>query len=181
MEIINRPLSDHSLVELARRVGEDKLKVHGFKKSEVDSDQKVALRAGSTIAEIKCESYKAAIEKVPAEQAIGFMPFDTNDGLSEVNWQEHYAFFLGLFKSSPVFETRDTDLRCAFVGEETPGNAKWLKNFQYDLGNIPRLAVAGSDAHRFSDYGKYPSAKATWIKADPTFLGLGACPSNGRQ
>ena len=64
VEIINRPLSDHSLVELARKVGEDKLKLHGFKKSEVDSDQKVALRAGSTIAEIKCESYKAAIEKV---------------------------------------------------------------------------------------------------------------------
>jgi ABC-type lipoprotein export system ATPase subunit len=172
LEIINRPLSDHSLEELARKVGEDKLRVHGFKKSEVDSDQKMALYVGSTIAEIKCESYKAAIGKVPAEQAIGFMPFDTSDGLGEVKWQEHYAFFLGLFKSSPIFETRNADLRGAFVGEETPGNAKYLKNFQHDLGNIPRLAVAGSDAHRFSDYGKYPSSKATWIKADPTFLGL---------
>ena len=172
LEIIDRPLSDHSLVDLARKVGDDKLKLHGFKKSDVDSDEQAALHVGSTIAEIKCESYKAAIEKVPEEQAIGFMPFDTSDGLAEVKWQEHYAFFLGLFKSSPIFETRNADLRCAFVGEETPGNAKWLKNFQYDLGNIPRLAVAGSDAHRFSDYGKYPSAKATWIKADPTFLGL---------
>ena len=172
VEIIDRPLSDHSLVGLARKVGEDKLKLHGFKKSDVDSDEKVALHTGSTIAEINCERYKAAIEKVPAEQAIGFMPFDTSDGLGEVKWQEHYAYFLGLFKSSPIFETRNADLRGAFVGEETPGNAKWIKNFQHDLGNIPRLAVAGSDAHRFTDYGKYPSGKATWIKADPTFLGL---------
>lgn len=172
VEIINRPLSDHSLVDLARKVGEDKLRLHGFKKHEVDSDEKEALRAGSTIAEISPTSYRAAIKKVPAEQAIGFMPFDTSDGLSEVKWQEHYAFFIGLFTSSPIFETRNTDLRAAFVGEETPGNAKWIKSFQHDLNNTPRLAVAGSDAHRFSEYGKYPSSKITWIKSDPTFLGL---------
>jgi ABC-type lipoprotein export system ATPase subunit len=88
---------------------------------------------------------------------------------------------LGLFKSSPIFETRNNDLRAAFVGEETVGNSKWFKNFQADLGNIPRLAVSGSDAHRFTGvsgdndkrgYGDFPSSKATWIKADPTFLGL---------
>ena len=181
VEIVDRPLSDGSLVELARAVGEDKLNLHGFKKSDVDFDQLVALRAGSTIAEINCESYKSAIEKTPNGQAIGFMPFDTSDGLGDVKWQDHYAYFLGLFKSSPIFETRNADLRGAFVGEETPGNAKWLKNFQHGLGNISRLAVAGSDAHCFigvkgdndkRGYGDFPSAKATWIKADLTFLGL---------
>jgi ABC-type lipoprotein export system ATPase subunit len=108
------------------------------------------------------------------------MPYDTSDGLSEVKWLDHYAYFLGLFISSPIFETRNCDLRGAFVGEETPGNSNWIKKFQSSLG-VPRLAVSGSDAHRFvgesgnndkRGYGDFPSSKATWIKADPTFLGL---------
>ncbi|MDF0666434.1 MAG: hypothetical protein P0119_10250 [Nitrospira sp.] len=180
VEIINRPLSDSSLIDLARKVSEDKLKVHGFKKTKIDGDDQSALFAGATIAEINCESYKKAIEKVPKGQAIGFMPYDTSDGLSEVKWQDHYAYFLRLFTSSPIFETRNGDLRGAFVGEETPGNSKWIKSFQASLGQ-PRLAVSGSDAHRFvgdagnndkRGYGAFPSSKVTWIKADPTFLGL---------
>ena len=179
--IIDKPLSNDALVRLARQVGEDKLFKHGFKKTEVIADESVALKAGSTIAEINCESYKLAIEKVPIGQAIGFMPFDTNDGLKEVEWVENYAYVAGLFKTSPIFETRNADLRGAFVGEETTGNATWFSNFQNCLGNTPRLAISGSDAHCFigvkgdndkRGYGDFPSAKATWIKADPTFLGL---------
>jgi hypothetical protein len=181
VEIIARPLSEAALIELARSVGDDKLKVHGFRKSEILSDSNSALRAGAVMAEIKCDSYKSAIENVPKDQAVGFMPYDTSDGLNEVKWQEHYAYFLGLFKSSPIFETRNDDLRCAFVGEKTSGNLKWFDNFQADLGNVSRLAVSGSDAHRTvgvkgnndkRGYGDFPSSKATWIKADPTFLGL---------
>jgi hypothetical protein len=181
IEIIKRPLSDDALISLAREVGEDKLQKHCFKKVEVDADKDKALLAGSTIAEINCDSYKAAIEKVPNGQAIGFMPYDTSDGLNEVKWQEHYAYFLGLFKTSPIFETRSSSLRALFVGEKNNENKKFFDNFQKGLGNIPRLAVSGSDAHRFvgvkndndnRGYGDFPSGKATWIKADPTFLGL---------
>lgn len=181
VELVNRPLSNDSLVALARMVGEDKLKLHGFKKTEVDANIDEALRAGSVIAEINCDSYKNAIERVPNGYAVGFMPFDTSDGLAEVKWQEHYAYCLGLFKSSPIFETRNLDTRGAFVGELTPGNEKWIDNFQNALGGIPRLAVSGSDAHVFTGvpgdnnrrgYGDFPSGKATWIKGDPTFLGL---------
>lgn len=181
VELVNRPLSNDSLVALARIVGEDKLKLHGLKKSEVDANIDEALRAGSVIAEINCDSYKNAIERVPNGYAVGFMPFDTSDGLADVKWQEHYAYCLGLFKSSPIFETRNLDTRGAFVGELTPGNERWIDNFQNALGGIPRLAVSGSDAHVFTGvpgdnnrrgYGDFPSGKATWIKADPTFLGL---------
>lgn len=181
VEIVLRPLSDASLIELARKVGEDKLKHHGIKKVEVDEDDSNALHAGATIAEITCDSYKAAIERVPNGKAIGFMPYDTSDGLAEVKWQDHYAYFLGLFKSSPIFESRNPDLRGAFVNEETSGNAKWIRHFQKGLGNVPRLVVSGSDAHRFTGvkgdndrrgYGDFPSGKVTWIKADPTFQGL---------
>lgn len=181
VELVNRPLSDDSLAALARTVGDDKLQLHSFKKADVDADIDEALRAGSVMAEINCESYKNAIGKVPDGLAVGFMPFNTSDGLAEVKWQEHYAYCLGLFKSSPIFETRDLDTWGAFVGERTDGNDKWFDNFQRALGGIPRLAVSGSDAHCFKGvhgdnnkrgYGDFPSGKATWIKADPTFLGL---------
>lgn len=181
VELVDRPLSDAALKELARKVGEDKLKVHGFSKAEVDASEDKALSAGVVMAEINVDSYREAIKKVPKELAIGFMPFDTNDGLAEVKWQEHYAYAMNLFQSSPIFETRDLDLRGAFVGEKTAGNAKFFKNFQEALKNIPRLAVSGSDAHCFAGvpgdnnkrgYGGFPSGKKTWIKADPTFRGL---------
>jgi ABC-type lipoprotein export system ATPase subunit len=181
VEIIDRPLSDDALVALARKVNDDKVSKHGFNKLDVDTDFAQALRLGSTIAEINCDSYKKAIASVPNGQGIGFMPFNTNDGLASVKWAEHYAYCTGLFKSSPIFETRDRDTWGAFVGERTPGNEKWIDNFQSALGGIPRLAVSGSDAHCFvgksgdndkRGYGDFPSGKKTWIKADPTFLGL---------
>lgn len=88
IEFVDRPLSDASLVLLARKVSEDKLQHHGFKKGDVDSTDSVALLAGSTIAEINCDSYKRAIDAVPSGHALGFMPYDTNDGLADVKWKE---------------------------------------------------------------------------------------------
>lgn len=179
--LINRSLSDHSLKCLARHVGEDLLRTKGFKKNDVDTDDKKALEAGSTIAEITCDSYKAAIRKVPDNMALGFMPFNTNDGIANVKWQEHYSYVLELFDTSPIFETRSPDLWAAFAGVITDTNKGWIRDFQRALGNVPRLAVSGSDAHRFTSasvsndnrgYGDYPSGKATWIKANPTFEGL---------
>lgn len=181
IELVDRPLSDAALRDLARMVGEDKLKHHGFKKAEVDTSDEKAMLAGAVIAEINADSYREAIRKVPNDQAIGFMPFDTSDGLAEVEWKEHYAYVMNLFQTSPIFETRDVDLRGAFVGEETQGNTKYFTNFQAGLKRIPRLAVSGSDAHCFvgtpgsndkRGYGDFPSGKKTWIKADPTFRGL---------
>ena len=179
--IIDKPLSDDALIQLARKVAPDKLKHHGFDKAAVDEKDKVAAMAGATIAELSCESYRKAIDAVPDGKAIGFMPFDTSDGLAEVKWHDHYAYFLGLFKSSPIFESRNPQLRDAFLNQETPENKNWLDNFQRGLNYIPRLVVSGSDAHRFTGvegdnhkrgYGNFPSGKVTWIKADPTFLGL---------
>ena len=179
--LIDRPLSDSALMYLARQTREDKLDKHGFKKNDIEHENDKALKAGSTIAEITMESYKQAISKVPNNQAIGFMPFDTNDGLAEVKWADHYAYAMALFQSSPIFETRDFDKRCAFIGEKTDKNSKYFNNFQSALKNIPRLAVSGSDAHCFigeagnndkRGYGDFPSNKKTWIKAEPTFKGL---------
>jgi ABC-type lipoprotein export system ATPase subunit len=180
LAIIDRPLSDAALVALAQGSSEDILKIHAFKKADM-ADQAKALHAGASIAEITAESYREAIRQVPDDLAIGFMPYDTSDGLAEVKWQEHYAYFISLFKSSPIFESRDLDLRTCFVGEKTEKNKPFLKKFQEGLGNVPRLVVSGSDAHFFvgvkgdndkRGYGDFPSGKVTWIKADTTFHGL---------
>lgn len=182
LSLVNRPLSYAALIDLAQNhLGAAKLQHHGYKKEEVDQSKDVALRAGAEIAELTCESYQDAIRNVPGDQAVGYMPYDTNDGLGEIKWQDHYAYFLGLVRSSTIFESRNLDIRGAFVGERTAGNKKFIDEFQKGLSYVPRLVVAGSDAHQFKGkkgddnhrgYGDFPSRKATWIKADPTFQGL---------
>ncbi|HCF4146254.1 ABC transporter [Pseudomonas aeruginosa] len=181
VELVNRPLSDTALRSLARTVTAEKLKAHGFSKPDVDLADAIALKAGSTIAEINCDSYKEAIAAVPDGMAIGFMPYDTHDGLAEVDWVEHYAFFIGLAKNSPIFESRNLTMRDALVGVRTSENERFIDSIQRSLKDVPRLVVAGSDAHRLvgtpgdqdkRGYGDFPSGKITWIKADPTFLGL---------
>jgi ABC-type lipoprotein export system ATPase subunit len=173
-------LSDAGLIGLARTTAEDNLTAKGFKKADM-TDAAQALYAGASMAELTADSYREAIAHVKDGLAIGFMPFDTSDGLKEVKWQDHYAYFIGLFKSSPIFESRNLELRDCFINEQTDKNKAFLKKFQERLGSIPRLVVSGSDAHCFvgvkddndkRGYGDFPSGKITWIKADPTFLGL---------
>lgn len=180
LELINQPLSRDALIAYARYVGADKLANHGFEKSKIDSDEVEAFRAGCMVAEVNVDSYKEAIRQVPGGRAVGFMPFSTNDGLASVKWSDHYAYALGLFESSPIFETRKPDLWAAFCGVQTEGNKNWIANFQAALKSVPRLAISGSDAHCFRGngtnekrgYGDFPSGKRTWIKADPTWKGL---------
>ena len=181
LERTDRSVSKEALIDLARSTATDMLVKKGHKKDVVDSDASDALLAGYKLAEVKAESYKSAIGKVPNGLAIGFMPYDTSDGLSEVKWEDHYAYFLGLLESSPIFESRNLELRTAFLCEETPKNNSWIGNFRHGLKNIPRLVVSGSDAHCFvgipgdndkRGYGDFPSGKKTWIKANLSFLGL---------
>ncbi len=181
IERLGRPISKDAFVDLARATAADMLAIKGHKKDVVDSDYADALLAGYKLAEVKTESYKQAISSVPDGLAIGFMPYDTSDGLTEVKWEQHYSYFLGLFESSPIFESRNLELRTAFLCERTSTNHAWIDHFKHGLKSIPRLVVAGSDAHCFvgvagnddkRGYGDFPSGKKTWIKADPTFRGL---------
>ena len=176
-----RNLSNDALIEYARSVSIDKLNHHGFDKSQVMNEKDYALEAGSKMAELNCESYKNAITKVKNEQAIGFIPFDADNGLTSIKRNEHYAYVLGLFKTSPIFETRKISYWQAFSNIRTSQNKDLVDDFQKALNYVPRLAVSGSDAHRFigvrgdddrRGYGDYPSGKVTWIKANPTFEGL---------
>lgn len=181
LELIDQPLSNNGLIEYARAAGADKLRKHQYDKAAVLRDDDLALQVGREIAEINCDSYKRAIAQVPQGLALGFMPFSTNDGLSELEWSEHYAYAIGLFKSSLIFETRIPDQWAAFAGVKTAANSQWFDAFQAALDDTPRLAISGSDAHRFTShsknlnergYGAFPHNKITWIKADPTWRGL---------
>ncbi|MBK0021683.1 ABC transporter [Ochrobactrum sp. S46] len=181
LELINRPLSDLALADYARRASPEKLAHHGFKKADVEADETIARKAGYIIGEVNCDAYKEAIRKVPDGMAVGFMPFSTNDGLTKIDRNDHYAYSLSLFETSPIFEARDHDHWAAFAGVQTPGNKSWFAAFQTALQNVPRLAISGSDSHRFRGvagdnnqrgYGDFPSNKKTWIKADPTWEGL---------
>lgn len=181
IERIDRSISNDAFVDLARATAPDMLEKKGHKKELVNTDYADALLAGYKLAEINADSYKTAIKKVPNNLAIGFMPFDTSDGLSEIKWEDHYSYFLNLFEFSPIFESRNLELRSAFLCEETDKNQSWIANFKHGLNCIPRLVIAGSDAHCFvgvagnddkRGYGDFPSGKKTWIKADPSFRGL---------
>lgn len=181
IERIDRSVSKDALIDLARATAPDMLNKKGHKKEIVDIDVGDAILAGYKLAEVNADSYKNAISKVPNGLAIGFMPYDTSDGLNEVKWEEHYSYFLSLLESSPIFESRNLELRSAFLCEETKENKNWIGNFKHGLKGIPRLVVSGSDAHCFvgipgdnnkRGYGDYPSGKKTWIKADPSFRGL---------
>lgn len=174
--LIEQPLSDDCLRRLAQtKLGADLLKIQGFNAEEVKRDDAIAFEAGCKCAEIIQDSYRNAVSKVPNKAAISFIPWDTYNGLADAKWPEHYAYVVGLMQSAPIFETRRQEQWEAFVGIETDANRKWFASFQAALGNNPHLAVSGSDAHSFADYGNFPNGKATWLKADPTFCGLLQC------
>lgn len=179
LELTNAPLSRDALIEYARTVDADKLKTCGADKGKVMAEEPVAYEAGCKVAELSRESYIEAVEAAPKGMAVGFMPFNTSDGLATLDHLKHYAFAMSLFDCSTIFEARDDPTWNAFVGRKTAGNSNFFAAFQQALKNIPRLPVSGSDAHRFvgtgqdqRGYGNYPSGRATWIKADPTWLGL---------
>lgn len=180
LELIDQPLSELGLKAYARHASTDLLGRHGIKKDEIEADDSSALEAGYRIAELKVDSYKAAIKSVPGEMAVGFMPFTTNDGLQAVDVMTHYAYATSLFESSTIFEARTEPMWNAFVGRKTGENAHFFDAFKEALRGVPRLPVSGSDAHQFigdgtndaRGYGDYPSGRITWIKADPTWEGL---------
>ena len=180
LALTDEPLSKEGLQNYARQLGEDKLLRHSFNNKNIAADADLALEAGYKTAEVTAESYKAAIERVPEEMAVGFMPISTNDGLEKVKLMDHYAYVMSLFRSSPIFETRDEGNWNAFVGRRIAANASYFDAFFKAMQEVPRLPVSGSDAHCFTGngtnekrgYGDYPSGKITWIKADPTWRGL---------
>ena len=168
---INKKLSDDSLIQFAKSLDVSKAKHHSFDDPNVLSEEQL-LQLGSQTAEITKESLHEAFKQIPETSGFVFLPYDTSDGLLKLNWKNHPHADNYFMQTADIFESRDQtniDLICGKLTEE---NSPFFENFYKTLGNKSKPCVAGSDAHKYSDYGKFPSNKATWIKAQPTFEGL---------
>lgn len=169
----NRSLSDEALIEFARQqLNTSDIQTHGMDKNQIDTNDDYALKCAAEVAEISKESLKAAIKSLPEDSVIIMCPWDTYCGLSKFKWQVHIAAAKFFMEESLVFETRSDDNIDLFQGRRTEANKSFQSNFMEALGGRPKAVCAGSDAHKWSDYGKFPSDKATWYKAEPTFEGL---------
>jgi hypothetical protein len=165
-----RPLSDEALVEFAKTLDSSKALHHGY--SDHLTDEEKCLELGSKTAEITRDCLKDAQSKLPEGSCLIILPYDTSDGLLRLDWKVHPQADNYFMQSAHIFETRDFDNIDLFLGKETDKNREYIENFLKTMGGKPKPVVSGSDAHKISNYGIYPSDKATWIKSDPTFDGL---------
>ncbi|TSA23133.1 hypothetical protein D4R71_09065 [bacterium] len=168
---IERQISDEALMDFAKSLDDSKSKIHGFNKiKDLTNDQ--LLELGSCTAEITKSSLHNAINSVPKGYCYILMPYDTSDGLKKLDWETQPHADNYFMQSSHIFESRDEETIDLFLGKTTDKNRNFIQNFLKTIGSTKKPVICGSDAHKFSDYGNFPSNKITWIKANPTFEGL---------
>lgn len=169
--VVDRPLSDECLIEFARTLGKDVALEHGFSGADLDSEDKL-LQLGSRTAKVTRESLREAQAQMPEKTCLVIMPYDTSDGLKDLDWKTHPYDDSYFMQSSHIFETRSPANVDLFLNRVTDENKHFIENFIWAMGGRPKPAISGSDAHKVSDYGVFPANRITWIKADPTFEGL---------
>jgi ABC-type lipoprotein export system ATPase subunit len=167
----DRGVSKDCFIEWARGLGTDKLNEHSFDVDRVGRDDKYALLVGKLTAEVTSASAHAALECLPLGTGLMLMPWDTYGGMRGIDWAKHYAEVRRLMQAD-IFECKDIASRECFHGQKTANNEEFFNNFWDSIGKEARLCVRGTDAHSFSKYGVFPSGMKTWLKAEPTFLGL---------
>lgn len=170
IQITNRALTEAGLIDFARRLSPGDLKTHGETKENIIICDKSSLKIGLETAQITKDSFKRALNTF-GESVLVMMPWNTYGGLSKLNWKEHQADSFEYMNLSDIFEARGESEKDLINGKRTIENNKYFDDFLHAIGR-GKLAVSGSDAHRFSDYGKYPKNKPTWLKCDLTFEGL---------
>lgn len=168
---IDRRLSDESIMAFARTLDQSKARIHGFDDPGI-LDNNALLRLGSSTVEVTKSSLEAALGAVPSGTAYIVLPYDTSDGLEELDWEAQPHADNYFMQTADAFESRKAGTTNLFLGRETDENRHFIDNFQKTLNYVRKPVICGSDAHRFSDYGNYPSERITWIKADPTFEGF---------
>jgi hypothetical protein len=168
---INRRISDEAIVEFAKSLDPSKAKIHGYGDPK-SLNQNECLQLGSSTIEITKESLLDAMKSIPSGMVYIIMPYDTSDGLQDLDWKIHPQADNYFMQTTHIFESRKSETIELFLGIETEKNREIIGNFQKTLKNVQKPVICGSDAHQYSDYGKFPGNKATWIKADPTFEGF---------
>lgn len=168
---INRRISYEALIQLARSFSPDKANSHGH--PDYKEDVSSALLLGSKTAEITKDSFENALRALPSrDKCLVVMPFDTSDGLVDLDWEKHPQPANYYLQMPDIFESRKQETKDFFNGIKTDKNEKFFDNFFESLGGKPKPVICGSDAHRVTDYGDFPGNKSTWIKANPTYNGL---------
>ncbi len=167
----NRSISYEALIQLARTFSTDKANSHGH--PDYKEDENSALLLGSKTAEITRDSFEDALKALPSrDKCLVVMPFDTSDGLVDLDWEKHPQSANYYLQMPDIFESRKQETKDFFNGVKTDKNEKFFDNFFESLGGKPKPVICGSDAHRINDYGNFPGNKSTWIKANPTYNGL---------
>ncbi len=100
---IDKKLSDDALIIFANSLDESKARKHGFNSPESLSESDL-LKLGSSTAEITKESLKEAFKQIPKENGYIILPYDTSDGLLNLNWEEHPHDDNYFMQSTHIFE-----------------------------------------------------------------------------
>jgi hypothetical protein len=169
--LINRTLSDESLIAFAKTLDSSVAKKHGFSTADLKHDRKL-WELGCQTAKITRESLEKAIREMPDKTCLIVMPYDTSNGLIKLDWEKHPYDDSYFMQSAHIFESRSASNVDLFLGRRTKDNENIFENFIKTVGGKPKPVVSGSDAHKVSDYGVFPGDRITWIKADTTFEGL---------
>lgn len=168
---IDRPLSKEAIINFAKTLDDSKAEHHGYASPD-KLDNNELFELGCKTVEITRQSLKKAFNTIPSNMGFIMMPYDTSDGLEKLDWANHPSADNYFMQSTHIFETRKKSNVDLFLGNKNDNNKDFIDNFQKTLGNKPKPACCGTDAHKFSKYGQFPSDKITWIKANPTFEGL---------
>ncbi len=164
-------LSRESIIKAAKKLPPDKAETHIGNKDYKNNDD-VAFELGIKTIKITRESFDCAVKKLTKEKCLIILPFDTNDGISKLDWRTHSHEACYFFQLADIFEARKKESIDLILNIKTPGNQDFINNFFETMGKKSKPAISGSDSHKISDYGNYPNSRITWIKAEPTFKGL---------
>nr|WP_076343302.1 AAA family ATPase [Paludisphaera borealis] len=168
----HKPPTKAHMIEVGRQFDPGKLKKIYNLDVSARADEAKMLEIGYKSAEITCESIESAIRVVGEEHCLIIQPYDTSDGIEKLAWEQHPYRDSVLMKMAHCFETRNQSNVDLFLGHGHPKKPHVGPEFIENIGGYPKPVFAGSDAHRIADYGVYPSSRATWLKAQPTFKGL---------
>lgn len=160
-----------NLIEFARQLDGGKLKHHGFSEKDRTNDEEM-LRLGFMTATVTPTSVKESLKSFKREEYLVIQPYDTNDGLKDLNWRDHAHADAMFFRFADMFETRKQTNVDLFLGKRTSANEAFFHEFLQCIGGLPKPVCSGSDAHRVADYGVFPNNRVGWFKARPTFEGL---------
>jgi ABC-type lipoprotein export system ATPase subunit len=165
------PPTKENFIEIAKQYDAGKLRHHGLTAADKADDGKM-YKLGLQTAVVTRESLEKALELIPEELRLIVQPYDTNDGLEDLDWKRHPFDDSYLMKLAHIFETRDQIHVDLFLGNGHATKPNVGAEFIDNLGGYAKPCVSGSDAHEIAKYGVYPSDRITWLKAQPSFAGL---------